>query len=105
MSTSNTPWNPGVGRLFGGAPAITGQAARRRSLLYAAFRSFDLGALDFNEGNCRRAADADFASRYGDGDPPIGTFEGAGFRVGRCFRMVGGRPLLMSGLGERTSVD
>ena len=99
------PWNPGVGRLFGGAPATKVQATPRRSLLYAAFRSFDLGALDFNEGNCRRAADADFVFRYGGGDPPIGTFEGAGFRVGRCFRMVGGRPLLMSGLEERAGVD
>lgn len=101
---SNAPWNQAMGRLVGGTPATIGQAARQHALWYAAFRSFDLGALDFNDGNCRRAAEADFVFRYGGG-PPIGTFEGAGVRVGRCFHMVGGRPVLTSGLEERADVD
>ena len=77
----------------------------RRSLLHAAFRSFDLGALDFNEGSCRRAAHQDFVLRYGGDGPPIGTFEGVGFRVGRCFHMVGGKRLLTPSAEERAGGD
>lgn len=98
------PWNPSVGRLIGGTQGTMAQAAKRYALLNAAFRSFDLGALEFNEGNCRRAAEVDFAFRYGGG-PPIGTLEGAGFRVGRCFHMIGGKPPLISGLEDRADAD
>lgn len=104
LSTSKMPWNPPASRLIGGTQGTMAQSAKRNALLYAAFRSFDLGAPEFNEGNCRRAVEVDFAFRYGGG-PPIGTLEGVGFRVGRCFRMVGGKPLLISGLEERADVD